>query len=135
MTYALEEKDAIRELQAEYCFRFDNGEFDAWLDLFTPDGAFDLGTRGCFSGRDSLRTFLKSIPLRNGLPAMRHCVMNSIVQVAGERATARCYVVVIHGGAPLGLTMAGRYEDALVKTPQGWRFQERKVYFDLMAQG
>ncbi len=133
MSSVLEEKDAIREQMARYCFHFDNGEFDAWLDLFTPDGAFDLGVRGRFAGRDSLQKFLKSLPLTGGVPMMKHCVLNTVVVVNGDRATAQSYVVVIRGGEQLAVTVAGRYDDQLVKTASGWRFQERKVHFDLMG--
>jgi 3-phenylpropionate/cinnamic acid dioxygenase small subunit len=129
----LEEKDAIRELMARYCFHFDNGEFDAWLDLFTPNGAFDLGSRGRFGGRESLRKFLQGLPLTNGVPMMKHCVMNSIVSVDGNAATAQSYVVVIREGDPLALSVAARYADQLEKTADGWRFSERKVYLDLMS--
>ena len=132
MASVLEEKDAIRELMARYCFHFDNGEFDAWLDLFTPDGAFDLGSRGRFGGRESLQKFLNSLALTNGVPMMKHCVMNSIVSVDGDQATAQSYVVVVRGGEQLAVTVAGRYDDQLAKSANGWRFKERKVHFDLM---
>jgi 3-phenylpropionate/cinnamic acid dioxygenase small subunit len=134
MPNVLEEKDAIRELLAQYCFHFDNGEFEAWLDLFTSDGAFDLGTRGRFGGRENLQKFLQSLPLTNGLPMMKHCVMNTIVSVNGDRATARSYVVVVQGGEQLTVSIAGRYEDGLAKVGGAWRFTERKVYFDLMSK-
>jgi ketosteroid isomerase-like protein len=133
MVSVLEEKDAIRELMARYCFYFDNGEFAAWLDLFTPDGAFDLGKMGRFAGRESLQKFLKSLPLTNGVPLMKHCVMNSIVAVNGDEATAQSYVVVVRGGDSLALSVAGRYVDHLTKTADGWRFKERTVHFDLMG--
>ena len=133
MVSVLEEKDAIRELMARYCFHFDNGEFDAWLDLFTPDGVFDLGSRGRFGGRESLQKFPKSLPLTNGVPMMKHCVMNSIVSVDGNQATAQSYVVVVRGGDQLVLSVAGRYADQLDKTDDGWRFRERKVYLDLVS--
>jgi len=133
MASVLEEKDAIRELMARYCFHFDNGEFDAWLDLFTADGAFDLGSRGRFGGRENLQKFLKSLPLTNGVPMMKHCVMNSIVSVDADRATAQSYVVVVRGGDHLALSVAARYADQLEKTGDGWRFSERKVYLDLMS--
>lgn len=133
MASVLEEKDAIRELMARACFHFDNGEFEAWLDLYAPDGAFDLGARGRFVGRDNLQKFLKSLPLTNGLPMMKHCVMNSIVSVAGDQATAQSYVVVVRGGEQLAVSVAGRYEDQIAKTADGWRFKERKVSFDLMS--
>jgi 3-phenylpropionate/cinnamic acid dioxygenase small subunit len=134
MPAVLEEKDAIRELMAQYCFHIDNGEFDDWLQLFTADGVFDLGARGRLAGHDALRKFVQSIPLTNGLPMIRHCVMNSIVNVDGNRATARSYLIVVQGGETLGVSIAGRYEDRLAKIGDAWRFTERKVHFDLMSK-
>ena len=80
-----------------------------------------------------MQKFLKSLPLTNGLPMMKHCVMNSIVSVAGDQATAQSYVVVVRGGEQLAVSVAGRYEDQIAKTADGWRFKERKVSFDLMS--
>ena len=37
----LEEKDAIREVLAEYCFRLDGGDYDGMAALFTEDGTWD----------------------------------------------------------------------------------------------
>ncbi len=133
MPSVLEEKDAIRELQARYCFHLDNAEFDKWLDLWTADGAIEVGTMGRFVGQEALRQFLQMIPLTNGSPMMRHCVMNSIVEVDGDRARAWCYVVVVAAGDTVGISVAGRYEDQLVKADR-WRFQERKIIFDLMPK-
>jgi len=131
MASVLEEKDAIRELLARYCFHFDLGAFDDWIDLFTPDAVFDVGPRGRFAGQVGLRHFLKDVPLAEGRPLVKHCVMNSIVTVDGANATAESYVVVINAGPPLGLTLVGRYDDRLVKTPHGWRFRTRRTHFDL----
>src|SRR5262245_1402840 len=105
MPSVLEDKDAIRELLARYCFHFDNGEFEAWVNLFTEDAVFDVGARGRFAGRDALRKFVHAIPLTNGVPGMKHCVMNSIVNVENDRATAQSYVVVVQGGAVLGVAV------------------------------
>ena len=38
MPSALEDKDAIREVLAEYCFRLDDGRFDEMAALFTESG-------------------------------------------------------------------------------------------------
>lgn len=133
MSGVLEEKDAIRELMARYCFHFDNGEFDQWLRLFTADAVFDLGARGRFQGRDTLRDFLRIIPLSNGVPMMKHCVLNVIIGVDGQRATAQSYVIVLRGGNGLALSIAGRYEDQLSKVGGEWLFAKRRVHFDLMG--
>jgi SnoaL-like domain len=38
MPTAIEEKDAIREVLAEYCFALDGGRYDDMAALFTGDG-------------------------------------------------------------------------------------------------
>jgi ketosteroid isomerase-like protein len=135
MVSVLEEKDAIHETIAEYCFHFDGGEFDKWIDLFTDDGVFDAGRMGVQKGKDALRAFLKNIRLTNGSPMMKHCVMNEIIKVNGNEATAKSYIVVVRakGEGALVNGIAGRYEDQLVKQGDRWLFKNRKVHFDLMG--
>ena len=135
MTSVLEEKDAIHETIADYCFHFDGGEFDQWVDLFTEDGTFDAGRMGAHKGKDALRAFLKNIRLTNGLPMMKHCVMNEVIKVNGNEATAKSYIVVVRakGEGALVNGIAGRYEDHLVKQGSRWLFKTRKVHFDLMG--
>jgi hypothetical protein len=41
MPTAVEDKDAIREVLAEYCFRLDDGHFAEMAALFTEDGTWD----------------------------------------------------------------------------------------------
>ena len=62
MAAVLEEKDAIHETIANYCFYFDSGVFDKWVDLFTDDGVWDGGALGVHKGKDALRAFLKIVP-------------------------------------------------------------------------
>ena len=135
MTSVLEEKDAIHETIADYCFHFDGGEFDQWVDLFTEDGTFDAGRMGAHKGKDALRAFLKNIRLTNGLPMMKHCVMNEVIKVNGNEATAKSYIVVVRakGEGALVNGIAGRYEDHFVKQGSRWLFKTRKVHFDLMG--
>jgi len=135
MASVLEEKDAIHETIAEYCFHFDGGEFDKWIELFTDDGVFDAGRMGVQKGKDALRAFLKNIRLTNGSPMMKHCVMNEIIKVNGNEASAKSYIVVVRakGEGALVNGIAGRYEDQLVKQGDRWLFKNRKVHFDLMG--
>jgi ketosteroid isomerase-like protein len=132
MPSALEDKDAIRELMARYCFHFDGAEFEEWLRLFTDDGVFDVLNFGRFAGREQLRQFLHSIPLKDGSPMMKHCVMNEIVSVSGDVATAQSYVVVVRGGERVDLGVAGRYQDRLRRANGQWLFAERRAYLDFM---
>ena len=135
MASVLEEKDAIHETIAEYCFHFDGGEFDKWVDLFTDDGVFDAGRMGVQKGKDALRAFLKNIRLTDGSPMVKHCVMNEVIKVNGNEATAKSYIVLVRakGEGALVNGLAGRYEDRLVKQGDRWLFKNRKVHFDLMG--
>ena len=54
MPSQLEEKDAIREVMAEYCFRLDNDRFTDMAALFTEDGTWDTAF-GKGTGRDGGR--------------------------------------------------------------------------------
>ena len=97
MASVLEEKDAIRELIAQYCFHIDALEFGLWLTLLTDDGVFEIPGMARFEGKDALRGFLHTLPLTYGKLDMRHCVMNTIIDVRGATATSRSYFTVVHG--------------------------------------
>lgn len=140
MASVLEEKDAIHETIANYCYHFDGGEFDKWLDLFTEDGIFDAGeTAGIHTGREALRAFVDAVPgrvpMKDGMPLLKHCVMNEIIKVNGDEATAMSYIIVVRskGESALMNGLAGRYEDQLVKQGDRWLFKNRKVHFDLVG--
>ncbi|MGH7823293.1 MAG: nuclear transport factor 2 family protein [Candidatus Binatia bacterium] len=132
MTTVVEEKDAIREAIAEYCFRIDAADYPRWVELFAENGSFEVVGMFKFQGRENLLAFAKSIPLNEkGLPGFKHCTLNHVIQVTGERATARCYFLLVHEGQPLRVDVAGRYQDVLVKENGCWLFESRTVTFDL----
>lgn len=137
MTTVLEEKDAIHETIANYCFYVDAGELDKWADLFTDDGIFDAGDLGRCTGKDAIRAFIEPTlrPWSKTMPPAKHCVMNEIITVNGTEATAKSYIVVIvaKGEGELVTSLAGRYEDQLVKQGVRWLFKSRKVHPDLMG--
>jgi len=130
-----EEKEAIHETIVNYCFYFDGAEFEKWVDLFTDDGIFDGGALGVQKGKDALHAFSKTVPLTNGSPMMKHCVMNEMIKVNGDKATAKSYFVVFRskGEGILVNSLAGRYEDELVKQGDRWLFKKRKAHMDLMG--
>jgi uncharacterized protein (TIGR02246 family) len=133
MASILEEKDAIRDLLSAYCYHVDEGEFDKFAALFATDGIFEPGPQGKYQGREAIRTFIASVVPRPGEgPARKHCTMNHLINVNGTEARANSYIVVVreseNGIIP---SLAGRYEDLLVKEDGEWRFKVRKIHFDI----
>ena len=53
MPTAVEDKDAIREVLAEYCFRLDDGRFAEMAALFTESGTWDTAF-GRATGRTAI---------------------------------------------------------------------------------
>ena len=133
MASILEEKDAIRDLMSRYCFHVDDCEFDKFATLFATDGTFEPGPQGKYQGREAIRKFIASVVPRAGEgPARKHCTMNHLISVNGSEARADSYIVVLresdNGIIP---SLAGRYEDLLIKEDGEWRFKVRKIHFDI----
>lgn len=133
MPTAVEDKEAIRELFAEYSFRMDEFRFAELGALFTADGVW-RAPYATACGPDEIAALMAAnIPAE---PKRKHFVMNSLIRLDGDRAEARtAYLVVLKpAGAGLMPSVAGTYEDVLVRTPDGWRFRERRLVHDLRAE-
>lgn len=133
MASVIEEKEAIRDVLSAYCFYVDDGEFDKWADLFSEDAVFDAGPQGKTQGRAAIRDFIaKAVPLKGEGPARKHCTMNSMIQLNGTEAKVDSYIIVVREAEQGIMTsLAGRYEDLLVKQDDTWRFKVRKIHFDI----
>ena len=133
MASTLEEKEAIRDLLATYCFLLDSGELDKWAELFTEDGTFDVGALGKAQSREGIKEFISRVRLTTGrVHGIKHCTLNSIIRVTGIEARADSYVLVVRdSGQKIDTALAGRYEDLIVKQGDAWRFKVRNVHLDI----
>jgi hypothetical protein len=133
MTAALEDKEAIRELFSEYCFRMDDFRFAELGALFTADGEWIARYARARGPAEIANLMARNIPAE---PKRKHFIMNSLIRLDGDRATAHTsYLVVLQAsGGALVPSVAGTYEDVLVRTPAGWRFRERRLVHDLAGE-
>jgi hypothetical protein len=133
MASELEEKEAIRDLMSAYCFHVDSGEFDKFAALFTEDAIFEAGPFGKLLGRRAIFDFINAqVPRPGEGPARKHCTLNHVIRVSGAEARADSYIVVLReSSAGIIASLAGRYEDLLVKEVGEWRFKVRKIHFDI----
>jgi uncharacterized protein (TIGR02246 family) len=133
MASLLEEKEAIRDLMSAYCFYVDNGEFEKFAALFTADATFEAGPLGKLQGREAIHQFIaSSVPRPGEGPARKHCTLNHLIRVNGAEAQADSYIIVLReSDNGIMASLAGRYEDLLVKESGEWRFKLRKIHFDI----
>ncbi len=120
-----EDKDTIRELMHRYCFCMDEGRFAELSGLFADDGVWCAPYRTATGPADIEAWLTQSVP---PVPKRMHYVMNSIVSVEGDAATARSnYLVMVEGPEGPVPSVCGTYADRFVRTPNGWRFQRREL--------
>ena len=126
---AIEDKDAIRELMAEYCFRLDEGRYEDMAALFTEDGTWDTAF-GKASGRAAIATLAADIRAHAGTnrPRAAHLVTNIVIVLEGERARVRSNWMVMQN-SPDGprIGSGGAYHDEIVRRDGRWLFYYRKI--------
>ena len=129
MPSVVEEKDAIREVLAEYCFRLDDGRFDEMAALFTEDGTWETAF-GTATGRQAIAELARSLRTRVAEPRPRavHLVTNIVIALDGERAKVRSNWMVMQN-SPVGprIGSGGAYHDEMVKKGGRWQFRYRKI--------
>jgi uncharacterized protein (TIGR02246 family) len=118
MTSTAEDRDAIRDLYARYCWNIDSGAADAWAECFSEDGEFVVEGGEPLLGRGALRAFAASLP--SG--ALHHMVMNEAIDVDGDAATYRSSVLVVSNGA---IVTTGRTQDTLRRFEGSWKIHHR----------
>jgi 3-phenylpropionate/cinnamic acid dioxygenase small subunit len=129
MSTAVEDKDAIRELMAEYCFRLDDGRYDDMAALFTENGTWDTAF-GKATGRAAIAELARGIRARAGSerPRAAHLVTNIAITLDGADARVRSNWMVMQN-SPQGpkIGSGGAYADEIVQQHGHWLFRYRKI--------
>ncbi|MEV6041440.1 nuclear transport factor 2 family protein [Nonomuraea sp. NPDC052116] len=120
-----EQHQEIIDLYARYSHAFDEGRADEVAALFTEDGVFAREGAAPVVGRDGLAALVRAAAER--APGMRHVVSGILVEASEEGAVGQAYALaLVVGDADLRLATFGRYDDAFVPTPEGWRLRVRR---------
>jgi ketosteroid isomerase-like protein len=133
LSTVIEDKLAIQELMAQYSFSLDFGDIEAFVGCFTEDAVFEMPFK-TLKGSSGLRQFVSERAAERREHPIRHMVMNFIVDVQGDRATAKAYFLFLRVFPELPesiqLLTTGVYIDELKKKGGTWRFSHRKVVAD-----
>lgn len=124
----LHDRLAIADLTHAYCWALDSRDWAALDQVFLTDATAELRSP-LLEGRDAIRSRIARA--LDPLDATQHTVTNHMIVVDGDRASCRCYLHSQHvrlaaEGTP-HYVIAGRYEDELVRTPDGWRISFRRL--------
>ncbi|MBW2315383.1 MAG: nuclear transport factor 2 family protein [Deltaproteobacteria bacterium] len=131
---------AIEGLLYAYAERIDLGDFEGVADLFAhgliaPFPGASAEQR--VEGRDAVLALYRGTTrlYEDGTPHTKHITSNVIVDVEGERASARSYYTVLQqvGELPLQPIISGRYHDRFHRIDGAWWFDARVIHVDLVG--
>jgi hypothetical protein len=95
----LEDKEAIRDIIARYGYLFDVGRYEDWYELFSEDGVYKtnppFGEKyQVVEGKENIK---KAFTVQKNYGAVQHLMLDIVVQVDGDKATAICYQTMVSG--------------------------------------
>ena len=126
----LTDRIEIEELLVRYSRAIDSRDFDTLETLFTPDATFDAGGLGCPTSAPEIRAMIEGT--LTGLDATQHLVGKSLIELDGDEAEVRTYLISQHiresaPGPVKHYFLGGEYADRVVRTPEGWRIAYRRL--------
>jgi hypothetical protein len=134
----LEDDRAIRELLARYAYNADGCRDEAYVQLYTEDGAMDLsggqGNVRRWQGHEALREFITDTTGHQAPGfygrAMHVQGNNVVTHIDGDDAIVNSYSIVLagdpNGGPKISLFSAGNNQWTLKKQGGKWLIKERR---------
>lgn len=118
------DKIALHDLIGRYTHTLDYGDVGDMDSVWAEDCVFTVDVPAFeATGREAVKNMLRST--KAGYPQVRHVVTNVHVEAMADGAVIHSYLQIVDV-AKMAVTMFARYEDACVKTPQGWRIRRRR---------
>jgi hypothetical protein len=127
MSQLLEDKQEISELAARYIYAMDHYKPQDWADTFTEDGELRVNGKTVCKGSKARLEFA-TMAAKTGLK-YRRWMSNWQIDVDGDTARLRLYVLAFAINDGITPTVMGEYDDSLVRVGGKWRFQTRHVTF------
>jgi hypothetical protein len=128
LTDRISAERACERLVVDFAYFSDRQDYESLVELFAGDGVMQRPGGDRLVGRDAI---LKAYRSRPAGRMTRHVCSNIRITIeAQDRARGFTYAVVYSAMAsePTKLQV-GEFEDDFVRTPEGWRFQERRARF------
>jgi len=124
----LEDQEKIRRCLARYGYNADLGRSEAWVDVWTEDGLYDLGNVR-LAGKAELRGMITSPTHQHKLEIENrsfHSVFNLFIEIEGQTAWAEGYSIVFVR-RPEGVTpfTAGYNHWDFAREGDGWLMTRR----------
>lgn len=122
--------DLITDVLVRYATGIDTRDWALFRSCFTEDVEADYGAGvGRWTHVDGITEYMSA--MHTDMFDTKHMLTNFVINIDGDTATASTYVraVLVVTDDPLTwFEPVGRYDDQLVRTPEGWRISHRRFH-------
>ena len=120
------DRQDIADVLIRYATGIDRRDWPLFRTVFTDDCELDYGEIGTWNGVDAVTDFMEQAHAMAGHTL--HRLTNQAIVVDGDKATARTYIdgLIMFADNDSGVNAVGFYDDALVRTDDGWRIARRR---------
>ncbi len=120
-------EEGIRRTLVQYAQLCDDGRFNEWADLFTPDARVHV-MGSTQSGRSTVQAWIEAVQAPDARG--RHGVFAPVIDIGADGRTAWAWTDYLFFDRTGKVTSTGRYHDELVLGADGrWRFSLREIVF------
>ena len=122
----MNDTQAIQQTISRYAIGCSAQDWDSVIATFTADGAWEVPSRGLrITGHDALRAAMSGFVA--GFDHFVQINAPAAITVDGDRATARSLIRECgkYTGRDEALEVTGLYDDELLRTADGWKFERR----------
>lgn len=127
MSLTAEDRAEIQNLAGRYSQALDDGDPDAWAEVWTADGVMEMVTQERWITGDSLRALAAR---DDSTPQGRHMPSTFVIDGEGDEASMSSYVTVVRCDDPARIVFQGRYVDKIRRVGGSWKLAHRTILTD-----
>lgn len=126
------DREQIRDLVHRYCWAVDKGELADVMALFHDPCLLILAPGKRYEGRPAVLRWY-DVYMRNRMEVLRHLIHNQVITLDGDTATSKSYFDAVGDLKGESITVAGYYEDKLLRVHSDWKFTEKVIRLDFLV--
>lgn len=118
------DRDEVFDLTVRYATAIDSRQYELLSTVFTEDADLNYGEVGQWKSAADIIEFMDLA--HAGAANTLHRMSNQVIEIDNDTASVRTYVdALILAADGSGVNAIGFYDDAAVRTPDGWRISKR----------